>query len=129
MELKEFIKETLIEIIKGVDEAKNSLNKDGSLICPPIPRFDHNQTSSHKMTHNGLFCENVEFDLAVTVEEKSSKKVEAEAAGKGEFLKVIGVSASMNGVYDNSNNNMTTNRIKFKVPIAFKAKDCREVDV
>jgi hypothetical protein len=54
MELKAFIKQSLVEIINGVDEASSEVNRE---IC-----FIHRNS------------ENVQFDIAVTVENSKGKE-------------------------------------------------------
>lgn len=70
MELKDFVKTVLIDLINGVDEAKEELGCDGSLVCAPI---GHTYTEKFGLHFDamGRYYQKVEFDVAVTAGEES----------------------------------------------------------
>jgi hypothetical protein len=106
MELKEFIKTTLIEITNGVIEAQNELAESGCLINPEtmnggqIKQGYKNEIRSIQM---------VKMNIAVTVTENSGKK-----SGIG-VAKII--NAGINSEQFDSNEKITT--VEFEVPISF----------
>jgi hypothetical protein len=109
MELKEFIKTTLVQLSQGIEEAKKELgyNQGGKTIINPDVKGAHTFTQDE---HSIKRIEEVEFDIAVIVEQKSEGK-----AGIGVLASIItaGVSKST------GDTNPETHRIKFKVPIKF----------
>ncbi len=88
MELKTFIKQSRVEIINGVDEASSEVNRE---IC-----FIHRNS------------ENVQFDIAVTVE--NSK-------GKGGGIKVASL---FSGETKTESKNSTISRLSFQLYIPSK---------
>jgi hypothetical protein len=88
MELKAFIKQSLIEIISGVDEAASQVERD---IC-----FVHRNS------------ENVQFDIAVTVENSKGKE-----GG-------IKVASLLSGGMSSESKNSTISRLSFQLYIPSK---------
>ncbi len=64
----------------------------------------------------GRHYQKVEFDVAVTAEEKTTIKGNVE--GKAGLIKVLNITAGING--DLNTNNSTVSRVKFHVPIALR---------
>ncbi len=89
MELKAFIKQSLVEIISGVDEAASEIGRD---IC-----FVHRNS------------ENVQFDVAVTVENSTGKE-------GGIAIKVASWLSGGMGINSESKNS-TISRISFQLYI------------
>lgn len=115
MELKDFIKTVLIDLITGIDEAKNEIDQEGSLICPPIGHA-YIEKFNLQMDAMGRHYQKVEFDVAVTAEEKTT--INGKIEGKAGLIKVLSMSADVDsGIITN---NSTISRIKFHVPIALK---------
>lgn len=115
MNLKDFIKTALMDLITGIDEAKNELGKEGSLICPPIgPAY--RKEFDLQMDAMGRHYQKVEFDVAVTAEKNSS--CEGNIEGKAGLIKVLNLSADIKG--NLNTNNSTVSRVKFHVPIALQ---------
>lgn len=109
MELDEFVRETLIQIVRGVTNAQQEVRGLGGFVNPA--------TSSTKSENSSYFAQFdskypvflVNFDVAV---EASSSK-----SGKGEAgLKVSGV-VNFGGGGEAATTNATSNRIAFKVPL------------
>lgn len=106
MELKEFISETLTQIMEGVIDAQNKVKESGALIAPSFG------TSTDKCIKSGdLFIEvyEVEMNVSLTVVDKEGKK---SGVGIEKYVK-IGVSGESN------TENSAMNSIKFKIPITF----------
>jgi hypothetical protein len=114
MELKEFIKDTLVQISKGIEEAKTELgqiNKGITIINPDSIRGLTNVTLDNFQGKEAVKrIEEIEFDIAVIVEQKSEGK-----AGIGVLASIITAGASKS----TGDINSETHRIKFKVPIKF----------
>lgn len=109
MELKEFIKSTLVQVSKGVEEAKIELGykEVGITIINPEPKGTINTASTDGSMKR---IELIEFDIALIVEQKSEGK-----AGIGVLASIITAGASTS----TGSSNSETHRIKFKVPIKF----------
>ncbi|MFA6036533.1 MAG: hypothetical protein WC748_00255 [Legionellales bacterium] len=116
MELKDFIKTVLVDLIKGVEEAKNEFqNPEGPLICPPIGSI-YTKEFNFQVDAMGNYFQKVEFDVAVTVTGES--KIQGKVQGKGSVT-VLSVSADIDGHLNESSS--TVSKIKFHVPIALKS--------
>jgi len=102
MNLQEFIKETLLQILRGIGDAKrefHSLGTDLGAIGPMFRRVgDFNEDD----------IEHVEFDVAVTVSESK------EGSGAGKLNVAM---LSMGGDKKHAHGTETVSRVKFKVPI------------
>lgn len=106
MELKQFISEALLNIVDGVDEA-NSKHKGRFRIIG----VHHGKTGSEGV--------NAEFDVSVTVEEKSGAKTSGEVGGKiGSVLSVL--SAGVKSEIGKSDSLQNAHRLKFKIFISEK---------
>lgn len=101
MEIKEFIKETLVEIQQGVQEAINECkdSKTNGVINPVWGKAND---------INSSYVKDVKFDIAVTVTDKASDDV------KG-GIKVMGIGLGGGRTKDQETGNMS--RIQFSIPI------------
>ena len=110
MELKEFVKETLTNIITGIYDSQKFMednNYDGE-ICPKISS-DWEKTG-YVFSEGGKPIQNIDFDVAVTISEKKDTK------GKiGIIVSSIGLGAEKNKEKSNGQNS----RIKFSIPITY----------
>ncbi len=108
MELQEFISATLIQVLEGVRDANAhqlTLN-DGGQINPHPVGSNHPDRQISRETKTAV--QDVEFDVAVTVEKGTETK--------GGILVVLGaVSLGSSGKSDKST--ATVSRIKFSIPI------------
>lgn len=98
MELKDFIKRTLIDIVTGVEEANKEKN-----------RFHLTSQRHHGTGESG---QKVEFDVSITVNESSDSDI------KG-GIKVALV--SLGGGVKESESNQNIQKIKFEVFISGKS--------
>ena len=96
MDVKEFVKETLRQIVEGVKEIQSEVA--GKSQVAPI----------------GDKREKVEFDIAVTVEDEKS-------SGKGAGLSVFHFRAGIDGQASASTS--IVHRIKFSVSVDFESKE------
>ncbi len=100
MELKDFVKQTLLEIIQDVKEAKAEAGKqdvyDDYIVSP-----------SKSMAERFP----IEFDVAVTTAEE-----EGQEGGAG--IKVIGL-FKVGGELSSNSATTQTSRIKFQVPVVY----------
>jgi len=102
MELHSFVKETLVQIIRGIVESqKDEIVKQNKASIVP-----HGVSSSDMKSAN----REIEFDIVVTTQSGSSTK-----GGLGIFVGGIGVGAQ--GKLDAKD--LNENRVKFSVPVLF----------
>ena len=118
MELKDFIRESLVDICSAVDESKKSLQDIG--------------IESYKIGSEGSQTErirDIKFDIAVTTSSsnKDSSTIKGNANGK---IRVLGIEAGFAGSKGNETKEQDSkvSRIQFTVPvkvIGANAKDNR----
>ncbi len=112
MELNEFIRLSLTEIVKGVKESQDTIRGQGGFSNPAVFSSASGQASA---THFGSVSDGqnvllVDFDVALTVTDTS----EAGASGKLSVASLF----KIEGGGTTSSINETTSRIQFKVPLA-----------
>jgi hypothetical protein len=111
MDLKEFVKETLIQISTGVRDAQAEVRKLGGLVNPATYSSGNAGGAYFASYKDGHHIFLVDFDVAVTVTENSATNAEAK-------LKVASL-LSLGAGGSSSAQNEVTNRLSFKVPLAF----------
>ena len=101
MKVREFVKETIIEIIQGVNDANDHLI----------------ETKQPGRAEPASTLEPVTFDIAVTVESEN------QGEGKGN-LSVVGI--GFGGKVQSTASEATVSRVQFKVPLSLpRAKDSK----
>lgn len=115
MELKEFIKEVLTQIIDGVDEAQRDVKtRNEGIVNPDLTLYAHDQTQHGRLTSSKKeLVQSVKFDVALTVSEGKGTK-----AGIGVYMGAISLGAG--GKSDESTS--TVSRIQFEVPVLLPRK-------
>ncbi|MDA0813824.1 MAG: hypothetical protein O3C21_15715 [Verrucomicrobia bacterium] len=108
MELHEFVRETLSQIIKGISEAQNSeaITKSTAAIVPVGQGIDDDKNLNQE----------VQFDIAVTAQSGTETK-----GGVGIFVGPVTLGSA--GKSQQSTDSM--NRIKFAVPVYLPAQKIR----
>lgn len=115
MDLKDFVKNTLVQIVDGVLEAEDELREKGASANPVGGYFDQKQVGGRNWTHKDGVTETVNFDVALTNSEK-----EGTSGGIGVLLGSINLGAK--GQTEEVVTSVT--RIKFSVQILLpKGKD------
>lgn len=111
MELQDFVKEALVQVIGGVTAAQDEIRKAGSSaeISPALKtNWETLERQGKAMSDSGRVVQLLEFDIAVTVAEKTQTK------GKiGIAIGVLGLGSQ--GQSESSDS--SASRIKFSVPI------------
>ena len=114
MELKDFVTETLKQVIEGVKAAQNFAKENGGQINPKGIAMSASSTHPQLYGSKGELVQLIEFDVAVTTTEEDKAK-----GGTGIFVGAFGI-----GVQGESGNqNSAINRIQFKVPIILPNQD------
>lgn len=108
MDLKEFTKETLLQIVQGVNEANELLAENNAYVTREIQKTTNGDSyvdSSGFYTH----AINIDFDVAVTASEINDTK-----GGGG--IKVVQILCA--GVETgNRTENQSVSRIKYSIPL------------
>jgi hypothetical protein len=119
MNLKEFVSESLVEIVAGISDAQSRLAESGAKVSPKIRTiFSKSQTGGSEMALgwdiNGGLIQVVDFDVAVTAIEGTETK--------GGIGVVAGIfSLGSHGKSEESSQSIS--RIKFKVPISLPRQE------
>jgi hypothetical protein len=108
MKLKDFVAETLKEIIDGVTEAQGYYSSKGASVNSPNIVYRMAEASQLMDQVSGQIAQMVEFDVAITAAEGTETK-----GGIGVFVGPIGLGSQ--GKSDASNTSVS--RIKFSVPV------------
>jgi hypothetical protein len=111
MDVKDFVENTLVQIVEGVNSANSKLKETGAIISPKNVSPIRDGTTYNTAT--GQLVNLIEFDVAVTVNEKDT-------AGGGGGIKIAGI--SIGGQLQNETANQSVSRIKFSVPLTLPAK-------
>jgi hypothetical protein len=110
MDLKDFVKETLVQISSGVKDAQEPIRAQGGYVNPAA-RVHQTSNPAHFTTiEDGQAVFLVDFDVAVSV----SEEIEKGATAKLKVASILDIGAG--GKKDSSSS--VTNRIGFKVPLA-----------
>ncbi|WP_449369842.1 hypothetical protein [Thiomonas sp.] len=109
MNLQEFIKTALAEIVAGVAEARTEGNKHGATIGSNRV-YGHLKEAGIITDNNGRPVTTVEFDIALAEANATDTK-----GGIGVFLGSVGLGSQGASHGESSSNS----RIKFSVPIIF----------
>jgi hypothetical protein len=110
MELKDFVSETLRQILGGVKEAQVFATEHGGKVVPQRIAFRTDQGLQLWDKQDGTPIQMIEFDVAVTATEGTATK-----GGIGVFVGAIGLGSQG----QSSATNQSVSRIKFTVPVQF----------
>ena len=108
MDLKEFTRQTLIQIIEGSASVNDELAVRGAYI-PYSNLRNSNMTSSLDEEHVSRVVINVDFDVAITA-------TETEGSNGGGGLNVAGF-FSVGGNAENKVENQTISTVKYTLPL------------
>lgn len=106
MDLQSFVKESLVQISKGIEQARDTLLKDQVIVNPRNVKLDGHTTELEYAPS----VQDVHFDLAVTA---------GEAVGGSGGLGIIIAPLTLGFLSKFRESSTTSSRIQFKVPIVF----------
>lgn len=109
MNLQEFTKETLVQIVYAVNEAKGELSKVNAKTPNNVIANGHHIMDDKTKEHVIV----VDFDVAITTETTKENK-----GGVG--LQVA--SLNFGGKFGHKDNNQTFSRVKFSLPLVLPGK-------
>lgn len=110
MDLKEFTKQTLVQIVGGAQEANEVLADTGARVISKAPYNAKRYLDSGGSNYTNVI--EVDFDVAISV-------TELEGANGGGGLKVASL-LSFGGGVENKSENQTVSRVKYTLPLVLK---------
>ena len=113
MDLREFVRETLVQIVGGVVDARDPVVEKGGDINPVGGNFDQKSLGGRQWDWRRGAAQNVEFDVALTASDKEDAK-----GGIGVFFGAMGIGTQISS--ENAYSSMT--RVKFSVPLLLPAQ-------
>ena len=119
MELKDFVRETLVQVVAGIEEAQTEVRDCGGFVNPAHRENVKSSDESHFGvigTGQNIFL--VDFDVAVNVVEESG----TEAKSKLNVASLLTLGAGG----ESSQSSSATNKISFKVPLALPTDSVSE---
>jgi hypothetical protein len=112
MELKDFIKNAIASIANGIIEAQTELTAKGVIINPEKLKTEN--SGEKKLSADGWrYTQELEFEILISVDEKSAKD------GGGKLTVLNFASIGLDSKNETNVNN--SNKLKFKIPVAFPA--------
>jgi hypothetical protein len=112
MEIKDFVSQSLMQIMEGVKDAQS---KSPGIINPIVPLSDSEQ--KQHVTINQSILQSVEFDIAVTVFTEGTQK-----GGIAVFAGFGGLGGQKQSGYSDT----VVSRLKFTVPVVFPQSQPKE---
>ena len=118
MDLKDFVKESLVQISKGISEANVELAGTGSMINPLHVSINTDKSQAYGRTGKPAYdpdgstrvVEKVDFDVAVVAEAGEQKKA-------GIKLSIASIGLGADG--QSNTKDKSESRIKFTIPVVF----------
>lgn len=109
MKLEDFIKATLVEIVSGIEEAKEITSSSNALVSPPVNlsnevKYDDNFIK----TEDGKAASLVTFDIAITIESSE---------GGSAKIGVIGSVLNLGAEGRSDTSNSQSSRLRFSIPV------------
>jgi hypothetical protein len=122
MELKDFVKESIVQVSKGIDEANKDLDELDAMVNPMYVTMNSDSAQSYGRTStrdsgysdaDSRVIQKVDFDIAVTIEK-------GEEASAGAKISIASFALGADAKTDS--NNKSQSRIKFSLPVVFPVK-------
>lgn len=126
MELREFIKSSLVDVARGIMDASEALKDTNAIISPDDFEMisEHSSTFGRTLTSRvrsniqaTRVVHKVDFDIAVVVDETDKTQ-----AG----VKISVMSIGLNGGGESTSKAGSTSRIKFSVPVVMPSSQSEQ---
>ena len=114
MNLKEFVEQTLSQIVEGTNAAQVTVLQAGAEVNPHLGTGPEHLVKLGMVYSAGIPVQFVEFDVALTVIEGSDSK-----AGIGIFSGAVNLGVGGKSMTESS----TVSRVKFSVPLKLPVKN------
>lgn len=116
MELREFVAETLTQIVEGVKSAQARARDHGARVSPHLTTSAELAVKHGILIANGSAAQLVQFDVALTVKEGTTTK-----GGIGVTVGVLALGSAGQSQAENS----SVSRVKFSVPLVLPDEEQR----
>lgn len=119
MDLKEFVKESIVQISKGIEEANSELKDSDAMVNPIYVQMHSKDAQGYGRTKernpdftnpDAKLIQKVDFDVALSVEA-------GEQGSAGAKLSIASIGIGAEGKIESSNR--SESRIKFSIPVVF----------
>ena len=120
MDLQEFIKQSLVQIVAGIVDAQKEVEANGATINPSGLILVPEKVSGHARTDDGNVTQNIEFDVAVTSTEGTGSK-----GGVGIAIGVVALGTQANS----QQSSQAVSRLRFTVPILLPTQRLGDTDL
>ena len=123
MDLKDFVKESIVQIAKGIEEANTELSDLDAMVNPRYVRSHSDSSQPYGRTKerdsnfknpDSRVIEKVEFDVAVVAES-------GQQGSAGAKLSIASIGIGTEGKKESSNK--SESRIKFSIPVVYPSYD------
>lgn len=123
MELKDFIKESVVQIAQAIDEANEALSSTGAMVNPLNIKANSESAKAYGRTSmknivsgqvGSRVVEKIEFDVAVSAEA-------GQQGSAGAKLSIASIGFGADGKTESSNK--SESRIKFSIPVVYPGVD------
>ena len=118
MDLKDFIKSTLTQIIQAIGETNEEIKDSKAIVSP---RGFYHADGRYQVPRDkdlAYHCELVDFDVAVSAREEKGN-----TGGVAVTIAAIGLGTKRNSEVENS----TASRIRFKIPVLLPQNDASHI--
>ena len=109
MDLKEFVTETIIQIVSGVAEAQSQSEAFGAKVGPRLTGSSAHKVQQGVLSSEGGNAQMVQFDVALTAKEGTGTK-----GGIG----IVAGAINLGSTGQSNEENSSISRVKFSVPIS-----------
>lgn len=115
MELKEFIKKSIVQVTEAIIESNDELREKDAVVNPGKIQVNSEESqaygrASQLAKHHTRIVQKLDFDIAVTVQDEQQ-------AGAGAKISVMSLTLGADGGVNYTNK--SESRIKFAVPIMY----------
>ena len=119
MDLKDFVKESIVQIAQGIEEANSALEDSQAMVNPLYIRANSENAQAYGRTMqrnveysepDSRVVEKVDFDVAVVAEA-------GEQGSAGAKLSIASIGFGAEGKIESSNK--SESRIKFSIPVVY----------
>lgn len=107
MELKQYVKETLLQIIDGVKEAQEEALEKGAIINPVNIRGGNAANEYININDNSVCVNNIDFEVEISTTDETNT-----STGIGIYVAGLGLGTKNN----DKGRNLATNKLAFSVP-------------
>ena len=124
LSLKDFVRDAVSDIISGISEAQEKIsdnNIEGSITAKLIPNYENTVSGEKRSAYyrdTGQPIDQIDFDIAVTTADTSS-------AEGSTGIQVVGF--RLGGKADQSSEQSSISRVRFKVPVAWPTLDPKKM--